>query len=46
MAFGIDVKGITAKLEERFASMMVELQAIRGLLQEIKDLLAERLGPA
>jgi Skp family chaperone for outer membrane proteins len=35
MAFGIDVKGITAKLDEKFAQMMTELQAIRSVLMQI-----------
>jgi hypothetical protein len=35
MAFGIDVKGITAKLDQRFQEMMTELQAIRNVLMQI-----------
>ena len=35
MPFGIDVKGMTAKLDERFASMMAELQMIREALDAI-----------
>jgi hypothetical protein len=35
MAFGIDVKGMTAKLDERFGQMMTELQAIRNVLMQI-----------
>ncbi|HYH51166.1 MAG TPA: hypothetical protein VEG38_16595 [Acidimicrobiia bacterium] len=35
MAFGIDMKGITAKLDERFSQMMSELQRIREVLEAI-----------
>jgi hypothetical protein len=35
VAFGIDVKGLTAKLDERFQQMMLELQRIRETLEQI-----------
>jgi hypothetical protein len=35
VAFGIDIKGMTAKLDERFVQMMSELSAIRNVLMQI-----------
>jgi hypothetical protein len=35
MGFMPDIKGLTAKLDERFAAMMSELQAIRNVLMQI-----------
>ncbi len=35
MPFGVDVKGMTAKLDEKFSQMMTELQAIRNVLMQI-----------
>ena len=35
MAFGIDVKGMTAKLDARFGEMMGELKAIKNVLMQI-----------
>lgn len=35
MPFGVDIKGMTAKLDERFAQMMAELQMMRETLEAI-----------
>lgn len=35
MPFGVDIKGMTAKLDERFAQMMAELQMMREALDAI-----------
>lgn len=44
MAFGIDVKGITAKLDERFGQMMTELQKIAATLEAILGELRTQRG--
>jgi hypothetical protein len=48
MAFGIDVKGMTAKLEERFGQLLSELQnmhaTLRSIHEELKLLRAQK-GP-
>lgn len=46
MAFGVDVKGITAKLEERFQSLLAEIQAMHATLREVlAELRTQRGAP-
>lgn len=44
MPFGVDVKGITAKLDERFTQMMAELQMMRETLEAILGELRTQRG--
>lgn len=44
MPFGVDVKGITAKLDERFGQMMEELRAMRATLEAILGELRTQRG--
>lgn len=46
MPFGVDVKGITAKLDERFGQMMTELAKINATLEAILGELRTQRGGA